>query len=78
MACFSVAYIAESVLLYFMNGNVQLSVYTSGFSLNGEAVKQSCMGFILLCIGFNLINVWMGLGDHLFNNVVATNLLHVV
>jgi membrane protease YdiL (CAAX protease family) len=58
-ACFSVAYLAECILLYFMNGNVQLSVYTSGFSLNGEAVKQSGLGFIVLCISFNLINVWM-------------------
>ena len=40
-----------------MNGNVQLSVYTSGFLLNGEAVKQTGIGFILLCITFNLINV---------------------
>ena len=57
--CFSVAYLAECVLLYCMNGNVQLAVYTSGFSLNGDAVKQTGIGFVLLCIGFNLINVWM-------------------
>ena len=23
-------------------------------------------------------NIWIGLGDHLFNNTVATNMLHVV
>ena len=23
-------------------------------------------------------NLWVGLGDHLFNNTVATNMLHVV
>ena len=23
-------------------------------------------------------NIWVGLGDHLFNNTVATNMLHVV
>ena len=40
VSCFSIAYLVECVLLYCMNGNVQLSVYTSGFSLNGEAVKQ--------------------------------------
>lgn len=59
VSCFSIAYLVECVLLYCMNGNVQLSVYTSGFSLNGEAVKQTGIGFILLCITFNLINVWM-------------------
>lgn len=133
VSCFSIAYLVECVLLYCMNGNVQLSVYTSGFSLNGEAVKQTGIGFILLCITFNLINVWMeegifrglfsrllenrmsfkgivffiallfgvwhwvmpmrdyiegdsslgnllvmGIGDHLFNNIVVTNLLHVI
>ena len=23
-------------------------------------------------------NIWVGLGDHLFNNTIATNMLHVV
>ena len=23
-------------------------------------------------------NIWVGLGDHLFNNTVATNMLHVI
>lgn len=36
VSCFSIAYLVECVLLYCMNGNVQLSVYTSGFSLNGS------------------------------------------
>ena len=58
-SCFTVAYLAECIMLYYMNGNVKLSVYTSGFSLSGEAVTQNGVGFILLCIGFNLINVWM-------------------
>lgn len=58
-SCFTVAYLTECIMLYCMNGNVKLSVYTSGFSLSGEAVTQNGIGFILLCIGFNLINVWM-------------------
>ena len=75
-ACFSVAYLAECILLYFMNGNVQLSVYTSGFSLNGEAVKQSGLGFIVLCISFNLINVWMeeGIFRGLFSRLLSDKL----
>ncbi len=76
-SCFSVAYLAECILLYCMNGNVQLSVYTSGFSLNGEAVKQNGLGFILLCIAFNLMNVWMeegifrGLFSRLLDNKMS-------
>ena len=23
-------------------------------------------------------NMWVGLGDHLFNNTIATNMLHVI
>lgn len=57
--CFSVAYLAECILLYCMNGNVKLSVYASGFSLNGEVVRQNGIIFIMLCIVFNIINVWM-------------------
>ena len=71
--CFTVAYAIECILLYCMNGNVQLSVYTSGFSLNGEAIRQQGIVFILLCIGFNLINVWMeeGIFRGLFDRLLA-------
>lgn len=74
--CFSIAYFVECVLLYCMNGNVQLSVYTSGFSLNGEAVKQNGIGFILLCIIFNLINVWMeeGIFRGLFSRLLENKM----
>ena len=57
--CFSVAYLIECILLYCRNGNVRLSIYTSGFSLNGEMIKQNGMAFVMLCVGFNVINVWM-------------------
>lgn len=74
--CFTVAYAIECVLLFCMNGNVQLSVYTSGFSLNGEAVRQQGILFILLCIGFNLINVWMeeGIFRGLFDRLLANKM----
>ena len=68
---FSVAYIIECILLYSINGNVQISFYTSGFSLNGEAIKQNGIIFIILCIVFNIINVWMeeGIFRGLFSNL---------
>lgn len=158
-ACFAVAYSIECIIMYKINGDVALSFYASGFSLNGEMGRQTGIGFILLCIVFNIVNVlmeegvfrglftkiledipykksvlfiaflfgiwhwvmpyrdyvegksslanlfvmgigyivlagimslkwsflykmtgsiWMGLGDHLFNNVVVTNLVHVI
>lgn len=76
VSCFSIAYLVECVLLYCMNGNVQLSVYTSGFSLNGEVIKQNGIGFILLCITFNLINVWMeeGIFRGLFSRLLENRM----
>lgn len=153
--CFTVAYSIECLILFLINNEVNLSFYASGFSLNGESVKQTGFVFVFMCIVFNLINVWMeegifrglftkitkdqsilfvaflfgiwhlvmplrdylearttfmnlvvmgvgyiilagimsvkwsllyrltgslwmGLGDHLFNNVVVTNLVHVI
>jgi len=71
-SCFSIAYLAECILLYCINGNVRLSVYTSGFSLNGETIAQNGIGFIFLCITFNLINVWMeeGVFRGLFSRLI--------
>lgn len=158
--CFSVSYGIEFIINLIQNKNPHLEIYASGFSLSGEQVQQTGIAFVLLCIIFNIINVWMeegifrglflgileskysfafaniisallfgiwhwvmpmrsyidgessltnllvmgigyivlagvmsikwsmlykmtntlwvGIGDHLFNNVVATNLLHVV
>lgn len=59
--------------------------------VNGE---MSFAAMILMGIGYMILagimgikwglltritgNIWIGLGDHLFNNTVATNMLHVV
>lgn len=74
--CFTLAYLAECILLYCMNGNVQLAFYTSGFSLNGEAVTQNGIQFILLCLAFNLINVWMeeGIFRGLFSRLLENKM----
>jgi len=57
--CFGVAYGIECSILYIANGNVSLSFYASGFSLNREMAQQTGIQFVLLCIVFNIINVWM-------------------
>ncbi|MEY8428220.1 CPBP family intramembrane glutamic endopeptidase [Lachnospiraceae bacterium 46-15] len=59
--------------------------------VNGEmsfaAMLLMSIGYIILAgimgIKWGLLiritgNIWMGLGDHLFNNTIATNMLHVV
>ena len=74
--CFLAAYSIECLLLYLINGNVSLAVYISGFSLNGETVGHSGVLFLLLCLVFNLINVWMeeGVFRGLFMKILALKL----
>lgn len=57
--CFIFAYAIEGIILYSMNGNVTLSFYANGFSLNNNMEQQTGVLFIFLCIFFNIINVWM-------------------
>lgn len=57
--CFLPAYSIECLLLYHANRNVSLSFYVSGFALNGESTAHYGILFLLLCVVFNIINVWM-------------------
>ena len=160
LCCFAVSYSIEMGILFLQEKALSLDFYASGFSLNGGEIKRTALGFILLCVFFNVINVimeeglfrglylkltepvsgfvkanllaaflfgiwhwimpmrnftdgdlspwglavmgvgyvilagvmsikwgllykmtgslWVGLGDHLFNNIIATNLVHVI
>lgn len=160
LICFAVSYLLEMSILFFQGKRPHLDFYAAGFSLDGGEIKRTALGFILLCVFFNVINVimeegifrglflkliepfsgfvkanlfaaflfgiwhwvmpmrnftdgdlsfwgliamgigyvilagvmsikwgllykmtgslWAGLGDHLFNNVIATNLVHVI
>jgi len=73
LCCFTVAYLIECFILLRSNQNVSLSFYASGFSLAGESRKQTDMLSFLLCILFNIINVWMeeGVFRGLFLKVLA-------
>lgn len=57
--CFAIAYGMECLILYITNQNVKLEFYASGFSLNGGMERQTGILFVLMCIVFNMINVWM-------------------
>lgn len=74
--CFWFAYLLEFLMLFFVNGNAKIVIYASGFSLNGEMVKRNGNIFIILCIVFNIINVWMeeGIFRGLFHNLLADRL----
>lgn len=62
----------KAAILAYSNKNVSLLFYVSGFSLTGESVKQTGVTFFLLCIIFNIINVWMeeGIFRGLFMNIL--------
>jgi hypothetical protein len=70
--CFVVAYAIEGIILYMINGNVNLRFYASGFSLNGDSIEQTGIQFVMLCIVFNIINVWMeeGVFRGLFSKIL--------
>ncbi|MCR5687720.1 MAG: CPBP family intramembrane metalloprotease [Lachnospiraceae bacterium] len=58
-AAFTVAYTLEAAILKSGGSDVSLGIFTSGFSLTGEAEIHTGAGFILMCIFFNIINVIM-------------------
>ncbi len=72
---FLISYIAEIIILRNQGLNTRLGVFTTGFSLTGEAAVHTGIGFILMCIFFNIINVIMEEGTFrgLFYNIVKTD-----
>lgn len=56
---FLVAYVAEIIVLKMLGQNPSLGFFITSFSLTGNTVVQTGIGFILMCIFFNVINVIM-------------------
>lgn len=57
--CFAPAYLAEWAILFGQSTPAHFELYISGFSITGSEVKNTAIASFLLCILFNLINVWM-------------------
>ncbi len=77
LACiaFLIAYAIEIILLKLQGNTVSLGFFTTGFSLTGEQNIHTGIGFILMCIFFNIINVLMEEGTFrgLFFTLVHTD-----
>lgn len=59
-ACtFSVAYAVEIAILKGQGHSVKVGVFSVAFSLVGETVSNTGIGYILMCVFFNVINVVM-------------------
>ena len=56
---YTLGFIIEFIILN-INGNPgHFEFFATGFSLTGNTVKQTGIQFVLMCIAFNIINVWM-------------------
>lgn len=77
-ASFTVSYGIEIAILKLQGHSVELGIFTSGFSLTGDAEIHTGIGFILMCVFFNIINVVMEEGTFrgLFYNLVNADHSH--
>lgn len=56
---YTLGFAAEFIILALQGNPGHMEFFVTGFSLTGNVVKQTGLGFVLMCIGFNIINVWM-------------------
>ena len=59
LCSFVISYSVEIIILKKLGHDIGFGIFTAGFSLTGEAAVHTGIGFILMCIFFNLINVIM-------------------
>ena len=57
--CFAISYWLELTILALQGNPAHLEIYISSFSLTGSQIKNTDFVFFLLCVLFNIINVWM-------------------
>ncbi len=59
LVSFALAYSVEILILKLQGHDIELGVFTTGFSLTGASEIRKGAGFIIVCIFFNIINVIM-------------------
>ena len=72
---FFVAYTVEFLILKGQGKSAQFGFFTTGFSLSGTAEIHSGIGFIFMCVFFNIVNVIMEEGTFrgLFYGIIKTD-----
>ena len=75
ISSFLISYAVEILMLRKQGLETRFGVFTTGFSLMGEASIHTGIGFILMCMMFNVINVLMEEGTFrgLFYKIVETD-----
>lgn len=73
LCSFVISYSVEVIILKCQGHDIGLEIFTTGFSLTGEATIHTGIGFILMCVFFNIINVIMEEGTFrgLFYNIAV-------
>lgn len=57
--CFTFSYLSELAIFILQGNPAHLEVYISSFSLTGSQIKNTDFVSFMLCVLFNVINVWM-------------------
>ena len=57
--CFAISYGLELAILALQSNSAHLEIYISSFSLTGSQIKNTNFVFFMLCVLFNVVNVWM-------------------
>ena len=57
--CFAVSFGLELAISVLQGNPAHLEIYISSFSLTGSQIKNTDFVFFLLCVLFNIVNVWM-------------------
>ncbi len=72
---FLIAFLAEIFILMKQGNHIRIGFFVTGFSLTGDTVINNGIGFILMCIFFNIINVIMeeGIFRGLFYGILRTD-----
>lgn len=56
---YAIGFLAEFMILKMQGNPAHMEFFVTGFSLTGNVVKQTGILFVVMCIFFNVINVWM-------------------
>lgn len=57
--CFAVSFGLELAIFILQGNTAHLEIYISSFSLTGSQIKNTGFVFFLLCVLFNIVDVWM-------------------
>ena len=57
--CFTFSYLSELAIFILQGNPAHLEIYISSFSLTGSQIKNTDFVSFMLCVLFNVINVWM-------------------